>query len=130
MDAEMPVEAERLARCTTVGPALRDRELLSPGDAFELARIFKLLANDTRLRLLHALERAGKLSVQKLAVAIDMTPQAVSNQLQRLVDRQVLAARRDGHSVYYRIIDPCLPVLLDLGLCLADGPNESKDRAR
>jgi len=35
-----------------------------------------------------------------------MTPQAVSNQLQRLGDRGILAARRNGNSVFYRIADP------------------------
>jgi DNA-binding transcriptional ArsR family regulator len=49
-----------------------------------------------------------------------MTPQAVSNQLQRLVDREILAARRVGNSVFYRIADPCVSSLLDLGLCLTE----------
>jgi DNA-binding transcriptional ArsR family regulator len=48
-----------------------------------------------------------------------MTPQAVSNQLQRLVDRGILASRRDGNSIHYRIVDACVTKLLDYGLCLA-----------
>ena len=40
--------------------------------------------------------------------------------LQRLVDQGILAARRDGNHVYYRIIDPCVTVLLDLALCLTE----------
>jgi DNA-binding transcriptional ArsR family regulator len=47
-----------------------------------------------------------------------MTPQAVSNQLQRLVDRRILAARRQGNNVFYRVVDPCVTSLLELGLCL------------
>jgi len=72
-------------------PALRDRPLLGQAQADELIRLYKVLANDTRLRLLHALERSGELSVTDLATAVEMKPQAVSNQLQRLADRRVQA---------------------------------------
>jgi DNA-binding transcriptional ArsR family regulator len=53
--------------------------------------------------------------------------QAVSNQLQRLTDQGILVARRDGNRSYYRIIDPCVPDLLELGICLVE---ESQRRAR
>jgi DNA-binding transcriptional ArsR family regulator len=82
--------------------------------------MFKTFANDTRLRLLHALVREGELCVTDLAGALAMKPQAVSNQLQRLVDRGILASRRNGINVYYRILDPCVPVLLERGLCLIE----------
>lgn len=49
-----------------------------------------------------------------------MGPQAISNQLQRLADRRIVAARREGNRILYRVIDPCLPALLDLGLCLTE----------
>jgi hypothetical protein len=31
-----------------------------------------------------------------------------------------VAARRDGNNVFYRIADPCVNSLLDLGLCLIE----------
>lgn len=108
------------ALCASEKPALQDRPLLSSAQAGELARTFKVLGNDTRLRLLHALERAGELSVTDLAAEVGLSPQAVSNQLQRLVDRRIVAARRDGNHVRYRVVDPCVPALLELGLCLAE----------
>jgi DNA-binding transcriptional ArsR family regulator len=49
-----------------------------------------------------------------------MKPQAISNQLQRLADRRILRARRNGTHVYYRIVDPCVTVLLERGLCLLE----------
>jgi ArsR family transcriptional regulator, lead/cadmium/zinc/bismuth-responsive transcriptional repressor len=111
------------ARSVTAGagkPALAERPLLTPGQAGEVAGLFKVLANDSRLRLLHALERAGELCVSDLAAQVGMQPQAVSNQLQRLLDRRILAARRQGTNVFYRIADPCVPSLLDLGMCLIE----------
>lgn len=85
---------------------------------YELQQLFKVLANETRLRMLHQLATAGEMCVSDLAEAIGMAPQAVSNQLTRLVDRRIVEARRDGNYVYYRIIDPCVPGLLELGTCL------------
>jgi ArsR family transcriptional regulator, lead/cadmium/zinc/bismuth-responsive transcriptional repressor len=108
------------AVCDPAKPALAERPLLSPAQAAELMGLFKILASDSRLRLLHALARAGELCVSDLAANVAMSPQAVSNQLQRLVDRRIVAARRQGSNVYYRLVDPCAPGLLELGLCLAE----------
>jgi ArsR family transcriptional regulator, lead/cadmium/zinc/bismuth-responsive transcriptional repressor len=107
-------------------PDLHERPLITSEQASELEDVFKVLANDTRLRLLHALARAGELCVSDLAETLGMTPQAVSNQLQRLVDRSVLGSRRSGNSIHYRIVDPCVTRLLDLGLCLAEDARERR----
>ena len=112
-------------------PALKDRPLLSPIQAGGLAAVFKVLANDTRLRLLHALVRADELCVTDLAASLGMKPQAVSNQLQRLSDLGILASRRDGNSIYYRLVDLCVRSLLDQGLCLVVEVSErSRGRGR
>jgi ArsR family transcriptional regulator, lead/cadmium/zinc/bismuth-responsive transcriptional repressor len=101
-------------------PALRDRPLLGQEQADELVRLYKVLASDTRLRLLHALERAGELSVTDLAAEVGMKPQAVSNQLQRLADLRIVASRREGSRFIYRSADPCVTGLIDLGMCLLE----------
>ncbi|MBL9188324.1 MAG: helix-turn-helix transcriptional regulator [Opitutaceae bacterium] len=82
--------------------------------------MFKILANDSRLRLLHALARAGELPVGALADTVSMTPQAVSNQLQRLALRGIVGTRREGNNIHYRLVDPCVLELLDRGLCLTE----------
>jgi DNA-binding transcriptional ArsR family regulator len=94
------------------------RPPLTSSQAGELMALFKVLANDTRLRLLHALVCHGELTMSGLAAVLGMKPQAVSNQLQRLLDRRILASRRQGNNVYYRIVNPCVTDLLDRGLCL------------
>ena len=101
-------------------PTLSERPLLGQDQADELIRLYKVLANDTRLKLLHALERSGELSVTDLAGAVRMKPQAVSNQLQRLADRRIVVSRREGSRLFYRIADPCVTGLLDLGMCLLE----------
>jgi ArsR family transcriptional regulator, lead/cadmium/zinc/bismuth-responsive transcriptional repressor len=101
-------------------PPIHERPLLTPDQATEVVALFQVLANDSRLRLVHALVRAEELCVTDLAAVVEMTPQAISNQLRRLIDRRIVATRREGNHIYYRIIDPCVPGLLSLGLCLAE----------
>jgi ArsR family transcriptional regulator, lead/cadmium/zinc/bismuth-responsive transcriptional repressor len=111
-------ESKSGACCTK--PALKDRPLLSPIQAGGLAAVFKVLGNDTRLRLLHSLVREEELCVTDLATSLGMKPQAVSNQLQRLSDLGILASRREGISIHYRLVDLCVRSLLDQGLCLME----------
>ena len=82
--------------------------------------MFKVFASDTRLRLLHTLVRNTEMCVTDLAGATGMKPQAVSNQLQRLLDRGIVGSRRNGNKTHYWITDPCVPVLLERGICLIE----------
>jgi DNA-binding transcriptional ArsR family regulator len=110
------------------------RPLLDDHAAEALTTLYKVLANPHRLRLLHAIERAGELPVGEIAEEVGMSMQAVSNQLQRLTDQGILVARRDGNRSYYRIIDPCVSGLLELGICLIEenprAPAEGRRHAR
>jgi DNA-binding transcriptional ArsR family regulator len=101
-------------------PSLTKRHLLDEKRATELEGVFETLASATRLRILHALVKAGEVSPSGLAEKLATTPQAVSNQLQRLSDRGVVQTRREGNNVLYRIIDPCVIKLIDRGLCLLE----------
>jgi len=93
-------------------------DLISGGTADGLTDLFKVLANDNRLRILHAIHLAGETSTSEIADALGASQQSVSNHLQRLADQRIVEARRDGQRVRYRIIDPCVPGLMDLGVCL------------
>ena len=117
----------KLKACPPKAPVAQ-RPLLAEAEARRLETTFKTLANMTRLRLLHALIRQPELCVTELATAIGMKPQAVSNQLQRLVDRGILASRRSGIQIHYRIVDPCVISLLDQGWCLTDDAGVSRRR--
>ena len=88
--------------------------------SLDLKAVFKILSNETRLRMLHALVRAGELCVNDLAEALEMKPQAMSNQLQKMLDRKIVGSRRNGNNIYYRIVDPCVAALLETGLCLIE----------
>ena len=97
---------------------IQNRPLISEEIAEELEAIFKMLGNRTRLRMIHALMRAGEMCVTDLAATLNMKPQAVSNQLQRLTDRGILASKRTGVHIYYRVVDIGSMHLLERGLLL------------
>ena len=114
--------------CGLKGPALKDRPLLSFVQAVKVMALFKVLGNDTRVRLLHHLVRSGEATVTDMARTLGMKPQAVSNQLVRLSDTGMLSWRRDGNNVYYRVVSGCVAPLLDLALCLMEDEGRPPNR--
>jgi DNA-binding transcriptional ArsR family regulator len=110
----------------SVRTPLAERPLLSFVEAVKVMALFKVLANDTRIRLLHHLVRSREATVTDLAKALGMKPQAVSNQLTRLSDTGMLRSRRDGNNMYYRVVNGCVAPLLDLALCLMEDETQVK----
>jgi len=93
---------------------------MSCEQAIEIETLFEVLANDTRLRMLHLIVKEGEAWTTDLAAGLEMKPQAVSNQLRRLQDRGIVAGRRSGNNVFYRLV----VILLERALCLIEESNE------
>jgi len=116
---KVPRNRHRLP-CLSEMPSLSEPPLLSAKTAAELAAVFETLANDTRLRVLHAMVQGAESSTTQLAVKVGMKPQAISSQLKRLADRRIVERRREGNQVLYSIVDPCVIDLLERGLWLLE----------
>ena len=97
---------------------LARRSLLDGQQTSELESLFKVLGNGTRLRLVHALVKAGEMCVGDLAQQIETQTQAVSNQLKHLALHGVVVSRREGNNIYYSVIDNCVITMVKRGLCL------------
>ncbi|KWX03141.1 Transcriptional regulator [Carbonactinospora thermoautotrophica] len=93
--------------------AVRDR-LLPAEEAEVLATQFRLLADPNRVRVLYALLEAGELCVCDLAATVRMSDTAVSHALRLLRVAGIVATRRAGRMVYYRLADAHVRMLLDL----------------
>lgn len=106
--------------CCPGKPNIADRPQLNQVDAAHIVGLFKVLANDTRLRILHCLVRQPDSSVSDIARQLGMKLPAISNQLQRLVDQRIVRARRDGNAMRYQIIDDCTIILLERAWCIAE----------
>ena len=111
---------DRTEPCCPAKPDLKARPLIDVAQAASLERTFKILANGTRVRILHALCLAGEICVSDLAETLGMRPTAVSNQLRRLAVSGIIQSRRDGVRIIYRVVDPCVVKLLDAAWCLAE----------
>jgi ArsR family transcriptional regulator len=71
-------------------------------------QFFQLLSDDTRLRSLVLLQQQGELCVCELAHALGVIQPKMSRHLAALRDYAVVADRRSGQWIYYRIA-PNLP---------------------
>ena len=100
------VDVERVA-------ATRER-LLDPEEAGQLAVLFRLLGDVTRVRLLYALLEAGELCVCDLAATTEVPETSVSHALRLLRTAGIVRNRRDGRMIYYRLADAHVRMLLDL----------------
>ena len=81
----------------------------------DLAETFKVLGDETRVKILHALSQK-ELCVQDLAEKLQMSPSAVSHQLRRLRDRNLVRYRKKGKMVYYTFDDLHIGRLFRQGL--------------
>lgn len=89
--------------------------LLPPTEAQDLATLFSVLADPTRVRLVAALA-ARELCVCDLANVLGMRQSAVSHQLRLLRALRVVRARKEGRVVYYSLDDAHVAGLLAQGL--------------
>jgi DNA-binding transcriptional ArsR family regulator len=74
--------------------------------AMEAAALLRLLANDRRLLLLCHLMSAGEVTVGRLAERVGLSQPALSQHLTRLRADGLVATRKQGTAVHYRIADP------------------------
>ncbi len=81
----------------------------------QLARLFKAMADPGRIKILQALEHE-EMCVCDLAAFLEVSESAVSHQLRLLRQLQLVANRRQGAVLYYRLNDEIASSLLALGL--------------
>jgi DNA-binding transcriptional ArsR family regulator len=79
----------------------------------EAAHRFALLADPTRLRILHTVMEGGELSVHEIAESAHVSRFNTSAHLNRLATGGLLARRRQASTVYYRVDDRQLSVICE-----------------
>jgi DNA-binding transcriptional ArsR family regulator len=86
------------------------------GSAQAAARLLKLLASEQRLLLLCRLIE-GEASVGALSEHASLAQSATSQHLAKMRAEGLVATRREGQTIYYRLDDPAAVQVLDT-LCL------------
>ena len=103
------------------------RRAVSPESARRVADTFRLLGQETRVRIVDALQH-GELCVCDLSVMLDMKISAVSHQLALLKQHNIVRGRRDGKMIYYSLDDEHVRELF--GQCLEHHSHTTPTRAR
>jgi Predicted transcriptional regulators len=91
------------------------KEAIAPDLLAEVTELYKVFADPTRLRIIGALS-AGELCVCDIGAVLGMSQSAVSHQLATLRASRLVAYRREGKTVYYRLADNHVQLLLKMGL--------------
>ena len=71
---------------------------------YDLAELFKVFGDSTRIRILFVLFEA-EVCVCDLAKVLNMTQSAISHQLRILKQNKLVNSRREGKSVFYSLAD-------------------------
>lgn len=88
--------------------------LIEIDEAVDLAGMFRLLGDPTRVRILFALLEAGELCVHDIAITVDTSETKVSQAMRLLRGSGVVRNRRNGRHVFYRLDDDHVRTLLVL----------------
>lgn len=103
-------DANHARRVTAARQSAVDPILLA-----ELGDLFKVFSDPTRLRILGALT-LGELCVCDIGAVLGASQSAVSHQLALLRAAGLVAFRREGKTLYYRLADSHVGRLLAMGL--------------
>lgn len=87
-----------------------DEELL-----YELADLFKVFSDTTRIKILYALME-GEMCVADIAEIVGASQSAVSHQLRTLKQARLVKFQRDGKNVIYSLSDDHVYTMLEQGM--------------
>ena len=90
-------------------------KLPNPKRLSDLADLFKLFADGSRISILWALSES-EMCVCDLCALLRMRQPTVSHQLKNLKLSRLVKTRRDGKVIYYSLDDEHIRMLLDLGM--------------
>jgi DNA-binding transcriptional ArsR family regulator len=85
------------------------------GVLLDLADLFKVFSDSTRVRILCALQHS-EMCVCDIAYLLGMTKSAISHQLRALRQTRLVKHRRDGKVVYYSLDDEHVGNIFEQGL--------------
>ena len=87
--------------------------MLGDDSARDLVQLFKLLADETRLRILYFLMQKDELNVRTLCRLLQQSQPAVSHHLALLRVAGIIECRRDGKHNFYHLVPKRCQTYLD-----------------
>ena len=104
-------------------PATEHEELIAtvendlPEDEvlYDLAELFKMFADSTRVKILYVLLES-ELCVYDIAKVLNVTQSAVSHQLRILKSGKLIKYRREGKNMVYSLADEHVRTMIEVGM--------------
>ena len=92
-----------------------ERNLPEDEVLYDLAELFKMFADSTRVKILYALFES-ELCVCDIAKVLNLTQSAVSHQLRILKGGKLVKYRREGKVVFYALADDHVRSIIEMGM--------------
>ena len=111
-------QKEDICSCTIIHEDIvqaASKQMLPTETIKDLAELFKIFGDPTRIKLLHSL-KCSEMCVCDLAACLGMTHSAISHQLRVLKAYNLVKARKQGKVVYYTLADSHVTAILNTGL--------------
>lgn len=96
-------------------PEMAVKEMPDDEILYDLADLFKIFADSTRIKILYALLES-ELCVCDIAQRLSMTQSAISHQLRVLKQSKLVKYRREGKAILYSLADGHVRTILDQGM--------------
>ena len=92
-----------------------EKEMPDDEILFDLAELFKIFGDSTRIKILYLLFES-EMCVCDIAQLLGMSQSAISHQLRVLKASCLVKNRREGKTVFYSLADDHIKTILDQGL--------------
>ena len=80
---------------------------------FDMAELFKVFADSTRIRILYAMFE-NEMNVSQICDKVEMSISAVSHQLRLLKQAKLVRCRREGRKAYYMLADDHVKTIIGM----------------
>jgi ArsR family transcriptional regulator len=91
------------------------KEMPSEDELYDLAELFKVFGDSTRIKILFALFES-EMCVCDIAETLNMTQSAISHQLKILKQSKLVGNRREGKSIIYYLADDHVRTIIAQGM--------------
>ena len=94
---------------------MKEIEAIKESNLFELAELFKVFGDSTRIKILYALFDKER-NVSDIAEKLNMNQSAISHQLRVLKNSKLVKNKRNGKSIYYSLADSHVKTIISQGM--------------
>lgn len=114
------MENKNLCDCT----CLHEHHVIDAKKSIDRVKVFEMMstffrtfADETRLKIICALDSVGSMCVCDIAYTLQMTKSAISHQLKFLKDNKLIKSEKNGKEIFYTLADEHVKEIFEMGLC-------------